>query len=260
MRQLSAISVGLLLCLMATTAGLAFDEASIVGIWLFDDDGGDVARDSSGNGLDGTLINGAEWVDEGKVNGAIQFSFANADNVRVPLPHNDTVTVAMWASYTELPTTNIGLVHVQEGDVENADPGSKTIGIWVENTGLLWGRIIPNGGGNVNFPKNEALDAETWYHIAMVVDADAGKATQYVDGEQVGQVDYPGELTKYSFANIGRQGNESWEGLIDEVIVLSEALSPGDLKLLMGGIEESLAVQAEGKLPTFWGHTKSTVR
>jgi len=209
--------------------GFALEKDSIVGIWLFDDGKGDDAKDSSNNGLDGKLINGPKWTKDGKFDGALEFEFAQAHNVRVPLPHNDTVTVAMWANYKSLPTANIGLVHVQEGDVDNADPGSKTIGMWVENSTNLWGRIIPKGQGNVNFPKNKSLEADTWYHIAMVIDAKAGKATQYVDAEEVGQVDYPGKLNNYDFANIGRQGSETWEGMLDEVIIFSEALSDDDV-------------------------------
>ncbi len=167
----------------------------------------------------------------------------------------------MWALYTDTPTTNIGLIHAQEGDFENADPGSKTIGMWVENSTNLWGRIIPAGAGNVNLPKSKSLDADTWYHIAMVIDADSKKATQYVDAEEVGQVDYPGELTNYDFANIGRQGNETWEGMIDEVIVFSEALSVSDLKTLMDkGIEAALTVEPQSKLISAWGRMKSDMQ
>jgi hypothetical protein len=243
------------------TPGFALDKSAIVGMWLFDDGEGDVARDSSGNGFDGVLINEPEWVDDGKFGGCLQFVAANTHNVRAPVPHNDTVTIAMWASYSNLASNNIGLIHIQAGDFENADPGSKTIGMWVENTGLLWGRIIPAGQGNINFPKNTNLDPETWYHIAMVIDADAGNAIQYVDGEEVGQVSYPGgELTQYDFINIGRQGNESWDGLIDEVVVFNEALSVNDLKGLMKGLENLLPVEPNGRLPVLWGNLKADIR
>jgi len=239
---------------------LALDKGSVVGMWLFDDGNGDIVKDSSGNGLDGNLINSPGWVKEGKFGGALEFAFASANNVRVPLPHNDTVTIAMWGYYTDLPTTNIGLLHVQEGDFENADPGSKTIGVWVENTKMLWGRIIPAGVGNINFPKSKSLDAGTWYHIAMVIDADSKKATQYVDGEEVGQVDYSGKLTAYDFANIGRQGNETWEGMIDEVIVLNKALSSQDLKALMKGLQMAFPVEPKEKLSSTWGELKCSIR
>ena len=253
MKYLISTMVMLFIC---ASASFALDEAAIVGIWLFDDGEGDVAEDSSGNDRHGTLISEPEWVDDGKFGGALQFAFAAANNVRVPIPHNDTVTIAMWGLYTDTPTTNIGLLHVQAGNFENADPGSKTIGMWVENTNLLWGRIIPEGGGNINLPKNESLEIETWYHIAMVVDADAGTATQYVDAREVGQVAYPGTLTQYDFANIGRQGNETWEGMIDEVIILSEALSENDLKALMDGIDVAFPVEPKDRLTSTWGKLK----
>jgi len=49
------------------------DPASIVGLWLFDEGSGNKAKDSSGNGNDGT-INGAKWVD-GRIkrNKALEF-------------------------------------------------------------------------------------------------------------------------------------------------------------------------------------------
>ena len=245
----------------AATSGFALDKASIVGMWLFDDGKGDVAIDSSENGLDGVLINAPEWLGDGKFGDCLKFEAAKAHNVRVPVPHNDTITIAMWASYSNLASTNIGLIHIQSGDFENADPGSKTVGMWVENSGSLWGRIIPAGQGNINFPKNKELDPETWYHIAMIIDANAGKATQYVNAEEVGQVNYPnGELNQYDFANIGRQGNESWDGLIDEVVIFSKALSVNDLKEVMKGLGESFPVDRNGKLPVTWGGLKADIR
>jgi len=233
--------------------GFALDKNSIVGMWLFDDEN-DIAKDYSGNGHDGTPINDPEWVDDGVFGGALLFTAGSAHNVRVPIPHNDTVTIAMWGNYRTLASNNIGLIHVQAGDFENADPGSKTIGMWVENSTSLWGRIIPDGIGNVNFPKNESLEADTWYHIAMVIDADTGKATQYLNAQEAGQVDYAGTLTQYDFANIGRQGDETWDGMIDEVVIFSEALSINDLKILMDdGIESAFSVESANKLATTWG-------
>jgi len=235
----------------------SLDKDSVVGMWLFDDGKGDVAKDSSGNGNDGKLISSPKWVNDGKIGGALEFEFAKANNVRAPLPHSNTVTVALWAKYKTLPTANIGLIHVQAGEIVNGGPGTKTIGMWVENSTQLWGRVIPDGGGNTNFPKNESLKADTWYHIAMVIDPTAKKARQYVNAKEVGVVDYPGKLTKYDFINIGRQGSETWDGVIDEVIFLNEALSVDDLKKLSDGIEAALSVEPIHKLATTWGEIKA---
>jgi hypothetical protein len=39
------------------------DPKNIVGMWLFDEGKGDIAKDSSENGNDGELMNDPKWVD-----------------------------------------------------------------------------------------------------------------------------------------------------------------------------------------------------
>ena len=242
---------------VALFVGSNAGAASPVALWLFDEGAGDVAVDSTGNGYDGTLRGDPTW-GAGKNDGGLWFSAANGSNVIAPVPYLNTLTITMWAKYTDLPSNNIGLIHVQAGEDENADPGSKIIGMWVENTSTLWGRIIPAGAGNVNFPKNASVDADVWNHFAMVIDAATGKATQFLNGEAVGEVDYPGELTEYTFMNIGRQGNESWEGGIDEVALFDVALSPAEIATVMNeGLGGAAApVSPEDKAATLWGELR----
>lgn len=243
------IVFGLVVCVK----GYAADP---VALWLFDDGAGDVATDSTGNGHDGKLRGNATWGD-GKNGGGLSFSAADGSNVIAPVPYLNTLTITMWALYTNLASTNIGLIHVQAGEDENADPGSKIIGMWVENTSLLWGRIIPAGSGNVNFPKNAPVEANVWNHFAMVINADSGKATEFLNGKVAGEVDYPGELTEFTFMNIGRQGSESWEGGIDEVALFDSALSQNEiLGVMNNGFGNATAVSPAGKLTNIWGQMK----
>ena len=53
-----------------STAEVSVDDA--IGVWLFDEGTGKVAKDSSPNGNDGELIAGPKWV-EGKFGGALEF-------------------------------------------------------------------------------------------------------------------------------------------------------------------------------------------
>ena len=55
---------------LLSVAAVSVDDA--IGIWLFDEGRGDVAKDSSPNGNDGELIAGPKWV-EGKFGGALEF-------------------------------------------------------------------------------------------------------------------------------------------------------------------------------------------
>ena len=47
------------------------DEESLVGAWLFNENGGKKAADSSGNGYDGALVGGAKFV-KGRFGNAIE--------------------------------------------------------------------------------------------------------------------------------------------------------------------------------------------
>lgn len=231
--------------------------ASPIALWLFDDGAGEVALDSTGNGYNGTLRNGPTW-GEGRFGGGIWLSAAAGSNVIAPIPYINTLTITMWGLYTNLASNNIGLIHVQAGEDENADPGSKIIGMWVENTSLFWGRIIPAGVGNVNFPKNANVPANEWNHFAMVINASTGKATEYLNGEAVGEVDYAGELTEFTFINIGRQGNESWEGGIDEVALFDVALTQQEIiSAMANGLGSITAVSPVDKAAALWGEIKS---
>ena len=252
--------VGLVALSCMVTFGLAggqnADAADPVALWLCDDAAGEAASDATGNGHDATLRGNTTW-GTGQTGGGLWFAFAEGSNVIAPVPHLDTLTITMWALYTDTPTTNIGLIHVQAGEDENADPGSKIIGMWVENTGILWGRIIPDGVGNVNLPKNVTLDQDVWNHIALVIDAASGKATQYLNGEMAGEVDYTGAMTPFTFMNIGRQGNESWEGGIDEVALFDVALTQAEIQAVMqDGFANGTAVSPQGKLSAVWGNMK----
>ncbi len=236
----------------------ALNKEDVIGAWLFDEGKGEVAKDSSGNGNDGKLIAKPEWVKNGKIGGCLQFTAAKTHNVRVPVTHNNSLTVAMWANYKNLASNNIGLIHIQAGELDGGNPDTKIVGMWVENSSLLWGRIIPAGAGKVNFPKKQKLKADTWYHIAMVIDSQKNKATQYVNAKVVGDVEYKGgKLTKFDFANIGRQGTESWDGLLDEVIIFKKVITTEELKSVMQGIEQNvLSVEADDKLAVTWAKIK----
>ena len=82
-------------------AAVTIDDAA--GIWLFDENSGDVAKDSSGNDNDGT-INGATIVD-GEFGTALEFDGVD-DNVDcgndASLDLTDAITVMAWAKLNEL--------------------------------------------------------------------------------------------------------------------------------------------------------------
>ena len=64
-------------------------DPSLVGWWKLDEGGGTTANDSSGNGMNGTLVGGPVWVD-GQLKKALQF---NGIDQYVEIPHDPSLTV-----------------------------------------------------------------------------------------------------------------------------------------------------------------------
>ena len=62
------------------------DPESVVGMWLFDESKGDIAKDSSGKGNDGELIDNPKWVD-GEFENALSLD-GDGDYVNVPNTFN----------------------------------------------------------------------------------------------------------------------------------------------------------------------------
>jgi len=222
----------------------------LVAHWTMDTD--DISQDDEGedawardvaNGFDAAIV-GAEPRDhEGAFPGRTGYmDFPGDENddtsphliVEEDLPQPDSFSIVLWARYKDLPSGNPGLIHAAaEGDVFSEDPEDKTVGIWVSEDGHLWGRLVDTGGTKHDFDESEsALTAETWYQVALTVDAEEEKARLWVDGERVSELHALGsefEMGDWSRLGIGRQADEAWYGGIDDVRLYRRALSGEDL-------------------------------
>ncbi len=70
----AVISLVVISLRFAGISSAKIDPKNIVGMWLFDEGKGDIAKDSSGNKNDGTLMNDPKWVDGKKKPGkALEF-------------------------------------------------------------------------------------------------------------------------------------------------------------------------------------------
>jgi T5SS/PEP-CTERM-associated repeat protein len=202
-----------------------------IGWWKFDEGVGTNAADSSGNGNDGTLINGPTWV-TGILSNALSFDGSSYQYVQVQptATVNGTFTVAAWllpldpqAYMTAFSTWNgsydvgfdFGLVNGNTITCEIIDP----------SYGLL-----PTS--NPNYPYTTG----TWYHIACVVtptnytiyanSAVVGSGNYSLAAPSLYDTDHP--ITIGSFAGWYNLFN----GSIDDVRVYSRALPAGEVAAL----------------------------
>jgi len=208
------------------------DPETIVGIWLFDEGGGDVAIDSSGNGNDGTL-NGPEWTNESKFGGALEFNgsssyieFSTGESMKT-----QHLTFMAWFNTRKLD----GYGHIfQTGNDWNDMAGCV---FRVHQDGYAQSALAFGPGNTATWLNGPALEADTWYH--MVITYDGTTATLYLDGVNVASGDGQGEIMYDDQpVRIGVLSNtigSAFDGFIDEVALFDVALEAEDIEAIMNG-------------------------
>jgi len=242
---LTLVYISLILIGVFTLQSFAkIDPKTIVGMWLFNENKGEVAKDSSGNGNDGEIKNDPKW-GEGKFGKALEFD-GEDDWVDVgDLGLSGEVTIGMWAkpdnavnddrmiSNTIGPTGPAFTIRFQNAGVE----------VW----STIWQQVI------------SSFDNNQWGHYAFVFDG-SGNTTGFYNGVEGSTVSDP----PYAFTNIGIGANflDNWgqyfNGLMDEVVIFNVALVEDDIKSIMtAGLKSVTAVSPAGKLAGVWGAIKA---
>ena len=244
--------------LIALPSLAEIDPESITGMWLFDEGKGGTATDSSENGNDGE-IHGAKWVD-GKFGKALEFDGASN---WVEVPHSNTVGFKAGVSFTI--TCYFKGTRVAGALVGKNYEDTSQVVPWY----LLW-----NGGGDnkvtlylrdgasTSFRANGTTEIgdDKWHFVVGRADADAGKASIWIDGKMEAEADFntkDGYGTGDGVFHVGRHYDRYTEGIIDEVALFNVALEEEDIKFLMeNGLETAAAVEPVNKLTTTWGRIK----
>lgn len=241
--------------LLTASSFAKLDPQTCVGMWLLDEDRGDVAKDSSGGKNDGTLKNNPKWV-EGKFDGALQFNGSayvdcgRGENLSI----TKTITVQAWVEFGGSPSSAIiiskygksgsGLSYML---VINGDGGAPGKASW-----------YLSGWRHFKTPINDS----DWHHLAATVSSEG--MDLYVDGKLDTALGGVSSISASdSTVTIGAPNSNGWgtgfNGLIDEVAVFNVALLEEDILTLMKkGLKKTLitAVSPSGKLATTWADIK----
>ncbi len=243
---------------------------SIVGLWLFDEVGDDVAVDSSENELDGIIEGNPKWKD-GVFGKALEFDGAQ---IRVVVPSVGTMkkesgSILLWVNpdFAIGDGTTYGQIGIggHYGDGLGAkDEKCHQIFKWGGNNNWFFrvGFDDPNDGVGANqfaTPADLMPEGE-WTHAAMTWEKD-GQSLVYINGDKVGTLSSNTKtLTEWRQEQIfigTSWGDNKHKGLIDEVGLFNTALSQDDIKGIMArGLSDVLAVAPMGKIAATWGSIK----
>jgi len=238
----------------------AIDQGSVVGIWLFDEGEGEVLKDSSRNGNNGTVA-GAKWVD-GKFGKALQFN-GSSSYVEVPSSDSlnsiaDEITVVAWMKYANW--GNWARV-VARGNWTAAMDQYQFLLLLGGSTGDM-GFCVSIKGERASYAGRTALKQDQWHHVAGTSDGVTVKL--YVDGELIGSSASAKPVNKVEEEPLtigcGYAGARAafFSGTVDEVAIFNKAISDQDLKELMKGLKAiTTAVEPKEKLATTWGDVKN---
>jgi len=239
-------------CLISIASVSArIDTKSIVGLWVFDSDND--TRDISGKGHDGNVEGKVKWVN-GKIGKAIELDGTNA----VIIDHADDMnlqsfTLMAWVNIPN-PPTDWWTIAAKDGWP------NRNYGIWLASGTALAHHSWTSGAA----PNNNAINAVTpvaakeWYHVAATYDMK--ESNLYINGKLDAQgkfTDKP-NVTDMQFI-IGRTANGSYKysGATDEVGLFNQALSEGDINLIMtNGLRQATSVNPQTKLSTTWADIK----
>ncbi|KPK51405.1 MAG: hypothetical protein AMS22_10970 [Thiotrichales bacterium SG8_50] len=206
------------------------DPETVVGIWLFDDGGGDVAEDSSGNGNDGTLV-GPQWTSDSKFGGALDFDgagsyieFATGQNMKT-----QHLTFMAWFNTRKLD----GYGHIFQTGNDWDDMAGCVFR--VHQDGYAQSALAFGPANTATWLNGPALEADRWYH--MVLTYDGTTALLYLDGVEVASGGGQGEIIYDNQpVRIGVLSNaigSAFDGFIDEVALFNVALPVEDIEAIM---------------------------
>jgi len=282
MKIRSAKLITVFICL--TTINLIFvsqisakiDLKLAVGIWVFNENKGEVAKDLTANANDGALKNNPKWVD-GKLDKGLEFDgkgayveVAKSDSLGI----TDKITIVGWVYPYTYGQSGAKVANAGSGNSVNILSKMQSAGSYI---GPFWWEYRDNGQMNAYFaapvadkyltPTLPALVVDKWSHVAATFDSSTGIAIVYLDGISIqtstnaafGPLRAGVELIIGSGKGAGSYG-KPFNGKLDEIAIFNATLAKADIESIMNdGLERVLgltAVQPSGKLATNWGSIK----
>jgi len=216
MKRIAFVLAVAFLC--GTTAMAAVDP-SLVGWWMFDEDSGTTAMDSSGNGPDIPLVN-TTW-EEGYLGGAVHFHGEGYGTDTAFTFSENAITLCTWVWHDAFAASQ----------VERYVTIGPEVAVIRRNSDGRLHFYATIGGSFSHIYVSDVLTEGEWHHIAGTWDG----ATQilYLDGVEVARLTPTGVLTAGTMVRLSSPDGEPLNGMLDDARIYDRALSQDEILSLM---------------------------
>jgi hypothetical protein len=199
--------------------------------WKLDEAEGEIASDSAGD-HHGKVIGAAPAA--GKIGGGHLFDRPRGDHISIPYSKDfalSTFTVSAWVKLTRPPTFS-GVLGTRFGGMYTFDMKVNDAKVHGDiGDGEKWIETAVNfyAGDTGTNAQGGKLTLDCWYHLAFVIDSEAGQCSLYLDGDLKKTIKFEGKPLLMKPGQEMRIGNSSsdefMDGIIDEVRIWKVALS-----------------------------------
>lgn len=203
----------------------------LVLLYSFDKNQGSMGQDASKNKLDGR-VQGAKFVQDGKVGGAALFTGSNS---RVVVAHDDPLMLGNKACTVGAWIKNYGSTHTYQSIFSKGSNPGFALRLGASPDRVL--EYFKSAGGNYSFfTSSKTITDANWHHV-VVVDLGNGTVEFYLDGALVDTVkkqNYNTDtLEDGAVGGLANAGYGQWfNGVIDELFIFKRALTKSDIKRL----------------------------
>ncbi|PWD98514.1 LamG-like jellyroll fold domain-containing protein [Marinilabilia rubra] len=140
-------------------------------------------------------------------------------------------SIAAWINHSELSSVlDRAQTWIHQKDVAGENPGRVHLEV------LKVGDRIGTFTSGIRNDAEDAIVADTWYHVTSVFDANEGELYLYVDGVLVstGSVPSPESNTGEIVVGAGKgEGGAYAMGMMDDFLITSEVLDAADIDFIM---------------------------
>ena len=226
----------------ALTISPLWNTQGLVGYWPLNEGTGTAALDQSGNGNNGTLVNGPGWT-AGLFGNALSFNGTNqyvnvADAASLDLP--GPWTVSAWANLPTVPASGVAYPFIsRNGTVATGTDyclGMVNNNIYIASLG--WSTYYDNNGWNDADFGSLQFNANSWYLVTGVYASDT--AYLYINGQLASSNYYNSAIPDPGAGDplyLGRwdmyNGSSMYlDGTIEDIRLYNRALSPAEVLAL----------------------------